>query len=284
MSWKLALALSLACLSPAAAFAQNDKAGSKDFPGIARMPGFFIYGYEESAFDGMEFQVMQNGKRAGERVEGHVVNFKYFLKDRITPEPSALQIVRNYQNAVKSAGGQILDDHPGSGWHGTTLRLKKDGKEIWMYIEARGREYELKIAERETMQQDVTMDAAAMATGLGTNGSVALYGIYFDTGKADLKAESEPTLSEIAKLLKASPAMRIFVVGHTDMVGESAANIKLSQARTEAVVAALVAKHGIAATRLVAFGNGPCAPVASNKTDDGRAKNRRVELVEIAVK
>jgi OOP family OmpA-OmpF porin len=217
-------------------------------------------------------------------VEGHTVRFVYNVKRGVAPVPSALQIVRNYQNAVKAAGGQVLDDHPGSGWHATTLRMKKDGKEIWIKIEARGNEYSLDLAEREAMQQDVTMDAAGMATGLGANGSVALYGIYFDTGKSDLKPESEPALKEIAKLLTGNAALRVFVVGHTDMVGDAAANMKLSQARAEAVVAALVGKHGIGAARLIAFGNGPYAPVASNKTDQGRTKNRRVELVEIATK
>ena len=73
-------------------------------------------------------------------------------------------------------------------------------------------------------------------------------------------------------------------MGHTDMVGDATSNMKLSQARAQSVITALVSKHGIAAARLVAFGAGPWAPVASNKTDDGRAKNRRVELVEIATK
>lgn len=91
-------------------------------------------------------------------------------------------------------------------------------------------------------------------------------------------------MGEIAKLLKSQPDLKVFVVGHTDMVGDAAANVKLSQARAQAVISALVTKHGIAATRLTPFGAGPYAPVATNRTDEGRAKNRRVELVEIAVK
>jgi OOP family OmpA-OmpF porin len=281
---KLTFAVLGVLLCAPASFAQNDKAGSKEYPGVARMPGFYIYGYEEYAFDGMDFQVMKDDKRVGERVEGHVFRFNYQIKNGVTPDPSPLQIIRNYQAAVKKAGGEVLDDHPGSGWHGTTLRMKKDGKEVWMKMEARSREYSLEIAERELMKQDVEMDAAAMASGLGTNGSVALYGIFFDTGKSEVKPESEAALKEVAKLLTGSPTLKVFVVGHTDLVGDTAANMKLSQARAEAVVAALVSKHGIAAARLVAFGNGPYAPVASNKTDEGRGKNRRVELVEIATK
>ncbi len=280
----LQVALSVALLCSAAAFAQNDGPGSKDFPGLSRMPNYFIYDYRESPFDGMSFTVMQNGKRINERVEGHTVKSKYVIKRGVAPIPSALQTVRNYQSAVKAGGGEVLDDREGAGWAATTLRLNKEGKEIWMSIVARTGEYQLDIVERQAMQQDVTMDAASMATGLGAKGSVALYGIYFDTAKSDLKPESEPALNEIAKLLGANPGLKVFVVGHTDMVGDAATNMKLSQARAEAVVAALVAKHAVAATRLIAFGNGPYAPVASNKTDEGRGKNRRVELVEIATK
>ena len=127
------------------------------------------------------------------------------------------------------------------------------------------------------------MDAAGMATGLGANGSVALYGLTFDTAKSDLKPESEPTLGEMAKLLKNNSTLKVYIVGHTDMVGDAAANIKLSQARAQSVINALVAR-GIAASRLTPFGAGPYAPVASNKTEEGRAKNRRVELVEAATR
>jgi outer membrane protein OmpA-like peptidoglycan-associated protein len=133
------------------------------------------------------------------------------------------------------------------------------------------------------MQQDIAMDAAGMASGLDANGSVSLYGIYFDTGKSDLKPESESTLVEIAKMLKANSVLKVAIVGHTDMVGDAAVNLKLSQARAQSVISALVSK-GIVATRLTAFGNGPYSPVASNKTEEGRAKNRRVELVEFSTR
>ena len=109
-------------------------------------------------------------------------------------------------------------------------------------------------------------------------------GIFFDTAKSDIKPESGPAIGEIAKLLTNNPALKVGIVGHTDMVGDATSNMRLSQARAQSVIADLVSKHGIAAARLVAFGAGPWSPLASNKTDDGRAKNRRVELVEIATK
>jgi outer membrane protein OmpA-like peptidoglycan-associated protein len=142
----------------------------------------------------------------------------------------------------------------------------------------------MEIIEKQAMQQEVTLDAAGMANSISNTGSVAIYGINFDTASFVIKTGSEPAIDEIAKLLTNNPTMKVYIVGHTDMVGDAVSNLKLSQARAQSVITALVSKHGIAASRLIAFGNGPYAPIASNKTDDGRAKNRRVELVEIATK
>jgi outer membrane protein OmpA-like peptidoglycan-associated protein len=140
------------------------------------------------------------------------------------------------------------------------------------------------IIEKQAMQQDVTMDAKALAGNIGDTGRVAVYGIYFDTGKSELKPESGPALIEIGKLLQQNPALKIYVVGHTDMVADVATNVKLSQARAQSVMNALITQHRISRERLIAYGDGPYAPVASNKTEEGRSKNRRVELVEIATR
>ena len=126
----------------------------------------------------------------------------------------------------------------------------------------------------------VTIDAAAMAKDISSSGHVALYGIYFDTDKADLKPESQPTLEEIAKLLKQDAALKLHIVGHTDNVGAFDYNLGLSERRAAAVVKGLTATHGIAAARLRPAGVGMLAPVAPNDNEDGRSKNRRVELVK----
>ena len=154
-------------------------------------------------------------------------------------------------------------------------------KEVWAYMQMiEDESYGIQIIERETMKQDIVINAAALQEGLAATGHIAVYDILFDTGKSDIKPESEATLKEIAALMSENPSLKLHVVGHTDNVGGLAANMKLSQARAAAVVAALTSKHGVAASRLDAFGAGPYAPVASNRTDEGRAKNRRVELVE----
>jgi OOP family OmpA-OmpF porin len=283
MSRASAVGLLCALTIVSLAFGQSDRPGSKDYPGITRMPGYYIDVYNDVQFDSATFQVTKDGKKSDQQIEGHIIKIHYYIKENV-PATSMLQVIRNYQNAARSAGGQVLDDSKGGNWYNTTLRLAKGGKEVWVLVEARDDNHSLTIAERQAMQQEVVMDAAGMASGLSTSGSVSLYGIYFDTAKSELKPESEPTLSEIAKLLKENATLKVAIVGHTDMVGEPAANLKLSQARAQSVMNALVTKYGIAGSRLTPFGNGPYAPVASNKTEEGRAKNRRVELVEFATR
>jgi OOP family OmpA-OmpF porin len=121
--------------------------------------------------------------------------------------------------------------------------------------------------------------AEAIAGGLKSEGKMAIYGVNFDIGKADIRADSKPQLAEMAKILKSQPALKVLIVGHTDSQGEFDTNLTLSQHRAEAIVAALSHDYGIAAARLRAFGDANAAPVASNETADGRARNRRVELV-----
>ena len=129
-------------------------------------------------------------------------------------------------------------------------------------------------------QKMVTINATQMASTIENTGSIALYGIYFDFNKADLKPESTPTLEQIAQLLKADGALKLLVVGHTDNVGTFDFNTGLSQRRAAAVVAALVGTYGVAKNRLTPVGVSFAAPVAPNKSEEGRAKNRRVELVQ----
>jgi OmpA-OmpF porin, OOP family len=129
-------------------------------------------------------------------------------------------------------------------------------------------------------QKMVTMNAEEMAKEMADSGSVALYGIYFDFNKTGLKPESAPALEEIAKLMKANAALKLLVVGHTDHASTLQFNMDLSQRRATAVVEALATRYRIERARLTPIGVAYASPVASNKTDEGRAKNRRVELVE----
>lgn len=137
------------------------------------------------------------------------------------------------------------------------------------------------VTETQPMENDkiVFIDAAEMERQIAQNGRVSLYGILFDFDKATIKPESQPTLDEIVRLLKSATELKLVVAGHTDAKGGFDYNIDLSKRRAEAVVAA-IAKAGIAMARLKPFGVGMAAPVASNDSEAGRAKNRRVELVK----
>jgi outer membrane protein OmpA-like peptidoglycan-associated protein len=280
----LAAAMLVVVALPCAA-QETDKTGSKDPRLLTRMPGFYISGYKDVQFDAHEFLV-QTPKAVGKQhAEGHQTYWRYDITSAAaaTP-PSKLQIARNYQNAVERLGGKkMYDAGPGNDYDSTFL-ISKNGTDTWIELNPIGTMYTLLIVEVQKMQQDVVANADALKGGLADSGHVEVPGIFFDTAKSDIKPESGPAIDEIAKLLTNNPALKVGIVGHTDMVGDATANLKLSQARAQSVITDLVSRHGIAAARLVAFGAGPWAPVASNKTDDGRARNRRVELVEVATK
>ena len=137
------------------------------------------------------------------------------------------------------------------------------------------------VAEPAPMETgNVVVSTDLLKKGLADNGKIALYGIYFDTGRAELKPESKPQLDEMARLLNSDKSLKVAIVGHTDNQGTVGGNDALSQRRAEAVVSALVSSYKIDAGRLLARGMANFAPVATNHTEAGRAKNRRVELVE----
>lgn len=255
--------------------AQTDNPKCQDHPVFTRMPGSFIYNCDHKEFDARDFVF---GKGKSVHVEGELWWLTYYPYNDLKSKPSEIQIRRNFENAIKKQGGTLV---------GTTTnkkqiyKLAKDGKEIWVEVwaEFTGK-YGFTIIQKGEMAQDVVANAEVFSNDIRTTGHAAVYGIYFDTGKSVIKPESAAAIAEIAKLLKSDPGLKIHVVGHTDNVGSVDSNIKLSQSRAEAVIQELVRNNGIAPARLRAFGCGQFAPVMSNDTEDGRAKNRRVELVK----
>ncbi len=212
--------------------------------------------------------------------------FRAYTHKEGAPLSSDLQIARNYANAVKAMGGTVLFDGICSGAEcaencGDRMmvgKVLKDGSELWVEVVPfnDGNDYYLTAVVKEAMKQDVT--ASGLFEALNRDGRVSLY-INFDTGKATIKSESQPIVDRIVEMMKANPALKARVEGHTDNVGSPESNKALSDKRAAAVVAAIVAK-GVDAKRLNAAGFGQEKPVADNKTEEGRAKNRRVELVK----
>jgi OOP family OmpA-OmpF porin len=259
--------------SPGLAQNEMDVRGSLDHPLFTRIPGYYISDYEVKDFDKFTSSYLSG---QDENWEGKVTHLEYYIKTG-AKQPSMVQIARNYENAVKNIGGKILVNET----RVIEGKIEKNGGVTYVHVESfnEGRNYTVLIVEKGTMKQDVVADAAALGASIAATGRAAVYGIYFDTGKSVVKPESNPSLEEITKLLKHNSSLALYVVGHTDNVGNLESNLKLSADRADAVVKALMGR-GIALSRLKAAGVGPYCPVASNRTDDGRAKNRRVDLVE----
>jgi OmpA-OmpF porin, OOP family len=274
MKQTLCILLNIFVLALAAFAQQRDDPKCKDHPLFTRMPDSWIHSCQQREFDAYAFK-LEKGKT--ERVEGQYWKLVYYPQAALKTKPSELQILRNFENAVKKLGGVVLSQEKSR----ETFRINKDGKEIWVEVwaEFTGK-YGLTIVQKDAMAQDIVANADAFLNDIKATGHATVYGILFDTGKSEIKPESEQAIGEIAKLLKGDTGLNLYVVGHTDNVGGLESNMKLSQSRAEAVMQALVRNYGIGASRLKAFGAGPYAPVASNETEDGRAKNRRVELVK----
>lgn len=247
-------------------------------------------------------------------LEGHVTRRSYHSTEA---SRSPLEIFRNYQQELSAAGFEVLyaledgnktrsalsfiDDAFTSQLQSESaetryLSAKKtspDGTQIYASLwvgktavirpnwAPKGAAFALldliTVGSMDTRM--VVVKADEMQRRIDTDGSIALYGIYFDFNKDTLKPESAPTLEQIAALLKAQPALRLYVVGHTDAIGSLSSNMNLSDRRAKAVVKALVSDHAIAQDRLAPAGVAFLAPVATNGTEQGRAKNRRVVLM-----
>ncbi len=268
------LALTVAVLASPAQ--QQDEPGSKDHPMVPRMPGYYIANYKANDFDGYDFPVAED---KDQRVEGKYWQIDYWLKDG-AKAASELAISRNYRNAFVAKGGRQL--YADSDSIHTVLTLATNGAELWCDVNVSngGEVYTLTIVERSTMAQDVQLTAADLAKALSETGSIALHNILFDTGKATITPGSSKELQLVIDVLKADATLRIEVQGHTDNTGTPASNLTLSEQRANAVRDYLIRTGGIAATRLTAVGFGDTKPVAPNTTDEGKAQNRRVELVK----
>jgi outer membrane protein OmpA-like peptidoglycan-associated protein len=261
------LPLGLAALAIAGAAHAQDAKGCKDSPLLTRMPGSIINFCQRQEYGQFDFPLGGGKER---HVEGEMTLIGYEARDGVV----ILQVFRNVEAALKSAGWTI--DYQ----RGTNDITAHSGR-TWLFYTPHGgpSAYDYRFVVEKTMAQEVVANAAALASGLTANGHVVVNGILFDTGKADVKPQSDAALKEVAKAIQKDPGLKVYVVGHTDNAGTLAANMDLSSRRAAAVMKVLSSKYGVAADRLQAFGSGPYSPVTSNDDEDGRALNRRVELV-----
>ena len=270
------LMIAAVCLCAAPARAQQDADGSKDHPMFSRMPGYYIESYDAQNFSSVELDT-----EPPKKVEGRYWKISYVLKEGAR-KSGPVQIARNYTDLmVKRGGRKLLDDVDASG--GTTVAsMPIEGKNIFVriWVSSAGDSYDLTVVEEAGMEQKVEFTAMELAKALNDTGSVALHNVLFDTGKATLKPESAAALAPVGELLKNDAALKLEIQGHTDNVGQTAANLKLSQDRAAAVKTYLTQTFGIAAARLTTAGFGDTKPVSPNTAEAGRAQNRRVELVK----
>lgn len=258
---------------------QSDCEGCKDYPLLPRMPEYSIKANQEIEFDSESFY-FDNKKHP---IEGRKYVIDYIHNestDRDFTFPSRLQLLRNYSSAIEDAGGRILFERSNAE-HGYYTFQVEAGKEIWVKVTPRrsGKSYRIIVIEKERMKQDILISAELIKNKIEIFGRIALQGIYFDVGYATIRSESEAALIEIASFLNENPEVQCWVVGHTDSDGSFQLNSKLSQDRATAIKLELESTYGIDDNRLFAEGVGPLAPVASNLTEEGKQKNRRVELV-----
>ncbi len=192
---------------------------------------------------------------------------------------SRVEFYENYKQAAEEQGGKKVYEDALY----ITLKIpREDGGMTWCKVQPvpnLGQIY-LNIIDEEVFKKSLTFGPAEIKAALDKDGRIILYDILFDTDKADIKQSSDKQLQHVVTLLKNYPELNLEIQGHTDSKGSDDHNMKLSQQRAETVNKYL-ALFGIDSKRLKAKGYGETKPVASNDTEEGRAKNRRVELVKI---
>ncbi len=257
----------LSILLAATVLNAQDAEGCKDSPLVSRFPGGVINSCEKKEFDQADFPLNGVGDKV-KHIEGELQSWDYETREGM----SELQVYRNMETAIRGAGF-IID------YSNSPDDFVAHKGNTWIHIESKGSFYYQTIVTEKAMQQEVTADASSLGDEINKTGHVAIYGIHFATAKADIQPDSESVLNQILTLLQQDATLKLRIEGYTDNLGNAAANQALSEKRAQAVMAWLIA-HKADASRLTAKGFGQNSPVADNSTEDGRAKNRRVELAK----
>lgn len=291
--FKISFFLSNALVALLISFSAHSQSDQLRFnhPLISGPAGYFLdditrvteFGTFEKGFGGSKGEFFCKGKnQCPDSVPGFK-NGKFIAEGKLTKvtyrndknPAGVLAILRSYENSIKQLGGIKLtaEDAPAFGDH----MFYVDKSKTWILLHNLNNQVYLSILEGKNFEQLVT--AGQLAEQINQQGFVTL-NVNFDTNKSLVKDADKPVINEVISLLKNDPTLKLSIEGHTDNVGNAAANKTLSQARSDSLVAYIVAA-GIPAKRLVAKGFGSESPISDNRTDEGKAKNRRVELVKI---
>lgn len=302
----------------------QDISGAKDHPLITRFPGSEITHYYERDYNELNIAVKPGEAEKPPKefltVVGKHTSIRYNAPEKRTP----LEVMRNYELALKKAGAEFVFKCAGGACDGTdswyaakffnSVYNNRKGANTSHYFhpfDTYNAEQQYLVAKLPTTEADylmeigitkpyegvtqvlvevvkqekmdeglITVNADVIKEKLAKDGKIALYGIFFDTGKSIIKPESAKELSIIDEFLKANPAVKLYVTGHTDDTGNFESNKRLSEERAAAIVNYMTTTHGVSRERLQPIGVGPASPASTNKSEEGRAKNRRVELVE----
>ena len=309
----------LAAVSGTGLLAQRstDIPGAKDYPLVSRFDGSVIEYYKLTKWDTYKLPVEKNNIKVPDYknpvvLEGKVMRWQYSVSSDNNPA----YIMKNHETAFKKNGYKILlegkpgedfDEGPSSfmgdfygnlslekfgfayspiGNHKAIIIAKttKNGKDIYV-VEVISDFSNVTLITQDVIEVEAAetglVTAKSISDDLASNGHVAVYDIHFDSGKSEVKPESDAALKNIAEYLNSHKDKKFVIVGHTDNTGDFDANVKLSQERADAVIRALVSKYGVSKEQLKAFGAGSVAPVASNATEEGKGQNRRVEIVAL---
>jgi outer membrane protein OmpA-like peptidoglycan-associated protein len=265
--------LFLTCALALAQAPQPDAKGCKDSAVLSRLNGCFIRACTVNEYNAHAMPIGKPNKV--QSVEGAYEKIDF----RCPAGTSSIQTYRNAENALKAKGYQVLFVNN----YGDNSRFTFTARQgpQWITFYSDRLDYQvITVKEKQLEQQMQANTAAGWGEQITQTGRATIYGINFDTGKATIRSDSEPVLKELLDLLQKQKDWSLIVAGHTDNVGADAINVPLSQQRAEAVIAWLSVK-GVDRSRLIPAGFGSKKPLADNGTEDGRAKNRRVDLVKV---
>jgi len=309
------IVVAISLLASVNLFAQRetDIEGSKDYSLVSRFSDAVIEWYQVKNFDRYYMLSLRDNKLEPYEINGKITRIQYSSHTI----HSVFEIFKSYENALKNAGFEILltldktncginlseqlyvgefnglnalpagktikPDFKEGEFAYISAKKKIDDKEVYIVAYITNWEYPLitfDATEVQTLDEGL-VTVRNLETSLSENGHIAIYDIHFDSGKSDIKPESADVLKIIAEYLNANTGKKYIIVGHTDNTGNFEANLKLSKERAESVRSELVSAYSVKTEQLVVYGDGSTAPVATNKTEDGRTKNRRVEIVEL---